>query len=294
MNTLNAIPRTVRFGSGGVILSSRDNTGLDIETIRQRAPSVFAEDKHSSRSERYSYIPTKDVLAGLIREGFMPMEVRQGGSRDDEKRGFTKHMIRLRRSNQLKPVTPTLGVVWPEVVLVNAHDGTSAYQLYAGLFRYVCTNGLIGGQTLDAVKVPHKGKVVDQVIEGAFTVIENSDRMLEAAGEMSSIKLERVEQEAFAEAAIALRYEEPARAPVVANRLLEAHRSADNTSDLWATFNRVQENLLRGGQRFERLDQATGQRTRGTTRPVNGIDGNRDLNRALHTLATRMAELKAA
>ncbi|MBV8275090.1 MAG: DUF932 domain-containing protein, partial [Verrucomicrobia bacterium] len=33
--------------------------------------------------------------------------------------------------------------VRPEVVLVNSHDKSSAYQLHCGLFRLVCTNGMV-------------------------------------------------------------------------------------------------------------------------------------------------------
>src|SRR3712207_1922383 len=90
--------RITRFGSGGAIL--RAQSPLSDEAIMSAAPSVFALEKHSSRSERYTYIPTIEVLNGLRNEGFFPYEVRQGGSRDDEKRGFTKHLLRFRKEGE--------------------------------------------------------------------------------------------------------------------------------------------------------------------------------------------------
>lgn len=57
--------RPVNFGQGGVVLRARANETLSLDDIRARVPSVFAEDKHSSRSEKYSYIPTSDLLLSM-------------------------------------------------------------------------------------------------------------------------------------------------------------------------------------------------------------------------------------
>lgn len=43
---------------------------LSDDQIRRVAPSIFADGKHESRSERYTYIPTIEVLRGLRNEGF--------------------------------------------------------------------------------------------------------------------------------------------------------------------------------------------------------------------------------
>ena len=56
--------------------------------------------------------------------------------------------------------------------------------------------------------------------------------------------------------------------------------------DLWSVFNRTQENLTQGG-----LRSANGRRQQ--TRPVQGIDQNIRLNRALWLLADGMRQLKA-
>ena len=76
----------------------RSDTPLAEDQMRSAAPSVFAAGKHDSRSERYTYIPTIDVLRGLRKEGFEAFMVAQGRCRIEGKAEFTKHMIRLRRS----------------------------------------------------------------------------------------------------------------------------------------------------------------------------------------------------
>lgn len=293
--------RTQRFGSGAVILRNRDGSPLGLEQIAHAAPSVMAEHAHESRSERYAYIPTRNVLAGLMREGFQPFEVRQGGSRDEAKRGFTKHMLRLRHaSHGLTEVAPGDPVA-PEIIILNSHDGTSSYQLTAGAFRFVCTNGLIAGDTFEHVKVAHRGDVVGQVIDAAFKVVEDFPRLVDGARDMTGVRLDRGEQLAFARAALQLRWEtqeeesERPTAPVQAESLLQPRRAADAVGgDLWRTFNVVQEGLIRGGQAYVQRDEQGRRVARRKVREVQGIDQNRQLNRALWTLGEEMRRLKAA
>lgn len=285
--------KITKFGRGATIATARTDEGFALAEIRNIAPAIFAEGKHSSRSERYTYIPTGEVISGLLDNGFRAVELRQGGSRDDEKRGFTKHMIRLRHSDAKSALVGT-SQVSPEVVIVNSHDGTSSYQLFEGAFRFICTNGLIFGELSKSIKVPHKGNVIDRVIEGSFSVIETAKETVEQARELNAIQLTRDEQQVFARAALAYRFEDAATAPVQPEQVIRARRQADIDPTLWNVFNRAQENLIRGGLSGRTINAETQQVRHVTTRPVNGIDGNRDLNRALHTLATEFAKLKTA
>src|SRR6476659_3661637 len=79
----------------------RSDTPLQEEQMRSAAPSIFATGKHQSRSERYAYIPTIDVLRGLRREGFEPFMVAQSKSRIEGRSEYTKHMIRMRHAAQV-------------------------------------------------------------------------------------------------------------------------------------------------------------------------------------------------
>ena len=105
---------------------------LTNEQLYRFAPSIFAQEKHGSRSDKYTYIPTIEVVNGLRKEGFQPFWAVQSRSRDENKRNFTKHMIRLRHENQIADREVC------EIVLINSHDGTSSYQMMCGIFRLVC------------------------------------------------------------------------------------------------------------------------------------------------------------
>src|SRR6266568_364950 len=122
--------------------------GLTNDDILRATPSVFAQAAHESRSARYTYIPTSQVLEGLRDAGFVPTTAMQSKSRVEGKQDYTKHLLRLRKVDDLGYDKPEVH----EVVLVNSQDGTSAYNLYGGIFRLVCTNGLIRGDIDSTMK----------------------------------------------------------------------------------------------------------------------------------------------
>jgi Domain of unknown function (DUF932) len=263
--------------------SLRSTEPLTDEQLRRVAPSIFADAKHASRSERYTYIPTSTVLTGLRKEGFEPFMVAQTRVRDDSKREHTKHMLRLRHASQINDAEAN------EVILLNSHDGTSSYQMMAGLLRFVCMNGLVCGDTVADIRVPHKGPIVDEVIDGAFEIVAGFDRVRERRDAMRALTLEPAEADILARAAIALKYEPDATkpAPVTEAQVLAPRRAADTGSDLWSRFNCLQENLTRGG-----LPTRTTNGRRLHTRAVQGIDQSVKVNRALWMLAEEMQRLK--
>jgi len=265
--------------------SLRSETALTDDQIFRVAPSIFAQEPHGSRSERYAYIPTIDVLNGLRKEGFEPFAVVQSKCRLEGKSEFTKHMIRMRHANNI--LAPQAN----EIILLNSHDGTSSYQMLAGCFRFVCQNGMIAGDILEDIRIGHRGDVMGNVIEGAYTVLQGFDLVDESREIMQQTRLSHEEQAIFARSALMLRYDtdDAGKAPIQADQLLRPHRREDTGTDLWSTFNVVQENALKGGLRGR-----TANNHRTTTRAVTGITQDMKLNQALWALAEGMRQLKAA
>jgi hypothetical protein len=285
--------RYSRFGRGAVKLQAKPGTALSFQEMAHAAPAIFADSPHSSRSERFVHIPTKELLGAMADNGFLPVSVTVGGSKDAEKRNFTKHMLRFRQADSLTKELDKLGAVVPEIVLLNAHDGTSSYQLHAGLFRLVCLNGLIvAAGNFATVKVGHRGNALDKVIEGSYSVLENAKETMPRAEAMAAIELSHGEQVAFANAALPLRFDmSDTSKQFDATRLLRARRMADSKSDLWTTFNKVQESLIRGGFDY-RAENANGRMEYRTARAVNNVSDDIRLNKSLWQLAESMASLK--
>ena len=261
---------------------------LSIDDLRRRAPSAFATNQHESRSDRYAFIPTTRVIEALRDNGFHPIQAAQSRSRMG-RYNHTKHMIKFARTDGAQALQ--VGDSVPHVALVNSHDGSSAYSLIAGLFRLVCLNGLmVADSCVQSVKVPHSGDVVNRVIEGSYSVIDGASRAAEVSRDWQTIAMTDADRHAFNHAAALLRWEDEngaLAAPIDVRNMDAPRRMDDRKNDLWTTFNRVQENMLRGGQRGR---NANGRRF--TVRPVAAIDGNVKLNRGLWSLAEYFAAQK--
>jgi Domain of unknown function (DUF932) len=100
----------------------RGDQPLSEDQMRAAALSIFAEGKHASRSERYTNIPTIDVLRGLRKEGFEPFMLAQGASCIEGSSAYTNHLIRTRHAGQVQ-TRPEAN----EIILINSLDGASLY-----------------------------------------------------------------------------------------------------------------------------------------------------------------------
>ena len=207
---------------------------LSKEQLHRSVPSIFTIGQSSRTSERYQQISTANIIEKLIQEGFFPTWATQTISRNKELKAFAKHMVRFRRAD----AKVTSAGIYPELVLVNSHDGLSSYRLMAGLYRCVCSNGLIIGHSYSEVRVRHQGDILGNVIEGTYEVVNTANNMLDVVEDMTSMNLREGEKIAFAEAAHSLRFDEFSALTVKPQSLLLARRNFDSKSDdLFTVFN---------------------------------------------------------
>ena len=157
-----------------------------------------------------------------------------------------------------------------------------------GIFRFVCTNGLVCGNNFGEIRVPHKGDIVGQVIEGAYEVLGVFDKVTENMETMKEIHLNSDEQHLFCRAALMARYEDENKTPVTPEQIITPRRWEDKQNDLWTTWQRVQENMIKGGLSGR---SASGKNTR--TRAITGIDGDIRINKALWMIAEQFREWKS-
>jgi len=279
---------------------------LSMEEIRRVAPSVFALEPHESRSDRYGFIPTVQVLDALLAEGFQPFKASQTRTRDEGRRDYTKHMLRFRHPN-LSMIQAGSNLVAPEIIIVNSHDGLSRYKMMAGLFSFVCENGLVVGDNLvPPVSVMHSKNVVQEVLEGAFSIIQDVPLLANSVQEMRNIDLTEEERLVMADASRMVKFvKHPAEGleewkqqldeiPVKPGQVLQVRRRADyeQQNTLWGTYNIIQENLVKGGLHYNKLNEETHRVRRQSTRQVNSITEDVRLNKALWTLAEEMKKIK--
>lgn len=283
------------------MIRARAGESLTLEEMRASLPSIFQSMPHESRSERYVYISTADMVERLMRGGFYPVEARASVSRDPARQPYVKHMLRFRGKGDLdRPdnsmLKANLGVAY-EIIMRNAHDGSGSYQMLAGLIRFACENGLVVSDgTVAMLKVLHTGnrqRLADAVLASANTVLEQGPQVGEKIRRWQEIELAPQERSAFAKAAHRLRFGKESKTAISPEQLALPRRITDAGHSLWNVFNVVQENAVRGGLWAEGKD-AHGRRHKYLAKTIRGIDQDLTVNRGLWALAERSAALKEA
>ncbi len=265
---------------------------IDNHQLRALAPSVFAGNAHAKVSDRYSFIPTIDVVNGLRGEGWAPVFAEQQRIRHSDRQGFQKHLIRFARVDDLARTQAER----PELVLINSHDRSSAYNLHAGVFRFVCSNGMILADSVFArISITHLNFEPAKVIEASFEVVREMPAIADLLEGYKARQLTTVERQAFGEAALILKYDSLEKAPVGAEKILAHRRSEDARPTLWNVLNVVQENMMDGGQRdYRRRRPSNPRRFFGQTRPVKGTGRERAAQQGPLAPGRELARQRAA
>ncbi len=174
-----------------------------------------------------------------------------------------------------------------ELVLLNSHDKGCAYQVRAGIYRRICSNGLVLSEgSFEAIRFRHAGPLTEEVVQASFRLLDFVPRVGELVNRFRSRSLEVRESLDLARHALLLRYDSVESASVEPDTLLKARRPEDEGTDLWRIMNRLGENLERGGVSDFHHDK------RGTLRSVRalrGIDSKVSLNKGLWGLAEQLA-----
>jgi len=270
------------------LLTSIGYKVASIEEISKFSPAAFAPNESPRVSDRYSFVPTVELLDAFDKLGWTPTYTRQNGSGP-----YARHMVRL--------TNPDLGFmdlksdkVKPQIVLDNSHNGMSPAQLHMGLFRLVCTNGLVVAMPgmFTSVRLRHVGidmKELKQLLEVVANQYTNIGHHI---GDMQQVALNQAQKEEFVIKAIAAR--EPhvfikddgtidmkkATTIIKPQQIFDPLRGEDKRDDLWTVFNVVQERLVKG--EFERQTM-NGRRTK--PRGINNASRHIDFNIKLWQLA---------
>jgi len=279
---------------------------LDLNHVQRVAPAVFTAQPKSTTSNDYLFIPTSKILTGLMDNGFSIVAVKQQGSRKEGQELYAKHVIHLMHDSQQQELKQN--GEYPLLRLQNSHDAKSSFQLSTGIFRLVCSNGIVIPENeLNSARIVHNLNTDQETIEASFKVISNHQNELEMIDNMKRIELTQDEKMLLADSSKRLIFDKDIvalndRAKIDINRkLLQARRRDDKASDLWTVFNVIQENAIRGGIQIARPSDKGNYRVRGTdermnyrrTKAVNSIDSDKKINIELMTLAQEMAKIKA-
>jgi hypothetical protein len=247
---------------------------ITLDALRRTAPAVFANEASPKTKHTYRFIPTNEVVNALLDAGFEISAAAQTKGRAGSDPSYAKHMLRFRLARERIGLDEAL----PECVVVNSHGGDAAYTLLAGLYRPLCTNGLLCRLgDFGIVRVPHRKSVITDVVAGALEIASQFGRISASVSAMVARVLTVDEQIAFARRAFEIRWANAApQPPMDPHKLLQVRRPADDHPTLWHVFNRCQEAVMAGGLQYQ---TARGRYV--TTRKIRNIREDVRINTSL-------------
>ncbi|WP_415397822.1 DUF932 domain-containing protein [Sulfurimonas sp. CS5] len=257
---------------------------LSNEQLKAQAPALFTEEPHNDVSDKYHFIPTIDVINEIKSNNWYPVSVSEASVRDLDKEGYQQHLVRFRYLDDLLLSHEDNAV---ELLLFNSHDRSKSFSISAGIYRFVCSNGLvIADSVFESYKIKHLGDRENDVATAVANITAIKPKLMEKILKLESIELTQLEKESFARSSIPLRFDKH----LLVNHidLLVPHRDEDTPNDLYTVLNVIQENLLRGN--ISGINKDTGRRF--TSREITSISKDVSVNQGLWDIAERILSIK--
>jgi len=258
-----------------------ENKFLTKDEIKDKAKSVFAAKGAEGTSEKHAHIPTYKIIEDMEVLGWKVTDVKEVKARKNA--GFQKHLV-IFRNPEIFINGDDGDNVFPQILLTNSSDGKNAFTFRAGLFRLVCSNGLvISTQDFADLKIRHFGYKFEDLQKTINSMVEKLPLTVESMNKFKQTQLEEAQIIEFAKKALTVRFgeEEIKRITVNYDEFIKPTRKEDEGNDLWSVFNRVQEKIIDGD--FE-YGYATKTRK---ARRIKNFNQDIILNSNLYELATQ-------
>lgn len=273
--------------------NSLSNSFLSMDEVRALCPYAFKEEPTNPNvSKKYIQANTATVLDDLSKLGWYPVQAKQCRNKKGSKGIRSFHMIALQNPN-IKILKPdgegNLTVdAYPRIILTNSHDSFNSFKFMLGLYRVVCSNGIvIATDEMVNMSIRHINYTFEGLREIVNKAIENVPNIINTMNEMKNTILSEDDKKELAAEAIRVRKEATESTKFDINEetimdILNPTREEDKGDDLWTVFNVCQEKIIKGGY----SDISKNGKSR-KQRPITSIKKDVDFNQKLWAIATR-------
>jgi hypothetical protein len=264
-----------------------NNSALSTERIAQLAPAVFSTTKHERLTDRYVSLHTSDVLPVLADYGYQPVQAAQKRSRSADP-AFAQHMMAFAKVEDINVIDQDMR---PEIILYNSHDGSGSVKLFAGAFRFICSNGIVAGDGFSS-RIYHSKSLL--AFEDMLrSTVETLPALMDKINRLRSINIDHAQAYDMAIAGVATRWkdyvgQEDKGSYAVAQTVkdvLKVTRSEDNFTDAWTVFNRVQEGVIRGNAMVRSITKVHPEGMMRKARSLSSIKEHVRINQELWNIA---------
>jgi len=259
---------------------------LTKDQIRNSSPLVFADaPTNPDVSKKYLFVNTETIIDDLEKLGWLPVQAAQRKSRKEGGTIFSKHMVAF-QNPEIKITSADGDDAYPRILLTNSHDGMQAFKFSVGIFRLVCSNGLVvADEQFSDFKIKHKGYTFGELRNVVRQAVEDLPNRVQVMNDMKNRILTEDEKRKMALDAMLIRagvkelkYDEE-----TITDILDPKREADKGDDLWRVFNVIQEKVTQGD--FHAA--LTGANVR-KVRKIKSFEKDMKVNKELFKLATAL------
>lgn len=255
-------------------------TSISREMAKDLAPAAFATKPASYiNTKRYHFTPTHEIMDMMGDMGYLLTSAKQSSTKIPLRREHGVHIMQWQHPD-LYVKNGSTGEVEarPTVVLVNSSDGSRPINFEMGMFRLVCSNGLIvKDRDLGGFRERHTKFTFPELKSLITQKVDMLPKTIDRINRWSGVEMTAKDRFAFATEALALRLNDSRQPEEYEIRdILNPRRQEDKANDLWCTFNTVQENLIKGG--FQLNERSA--------RPITNPWQDLVLNQQLWDLAT--------
>lgn len=269
-----------------------EQTYMDKIALKEVCPLAFAKEAtNPDVSGKYLFVNTETIIDDLDKLGWKPVQAAQRKSRGGSTI-FSKHMIAFQNPD-LKIKGKDGDDSFPRIIMTNSHDGMQAFKFSVGIFRLVCSNGLVvADEQFNEFKIKHKGYTFDELRSVVNEAVADLPNKVEVLNQMKQRVLTQDEKNKLALDAMLIRAgiepgSEKAKKFSYDDEtiidILDPKRDEDKGDDLWRVFNVVQEKITQGD--FHAA--LTGAKVR-KVRKIKSFEKDLKVNKELFKLATAL------
>lgn len=256
-------------------------TPLTPEQILEAAPQVYTQAPYDKTSKKYTFIPTYQIIEDMKTLGWEVSDAKAMKSTDEVQSKYGKHLVKFYNPNIF--ISDGQGGVeaYPQIVILNNHRGWGRFKFEIGVFRLVCSNGLVvKDRDMGSFVMRHLGYSFEELKKLVGDAVAALPDVVQKINVLSERVMTAKEQAAFAKKALQVRLgEERECTDDEVRQILQSTRKEDDGNTLWKVFNRVQEHLVKGG--FETTTATGGARK---VRKITNILKDLELNQQLWSL----------
>jgi hypothetical protein len=260
---------------------------LSNDDIRRVCPmALHTMPTNPDVSDKYVHANTMTVVEDLAKLGWFPVQAKQCRNKKNSSGIRSFHMIAFQ--NPDVKITKTLDNgekivdTYPRIILTNSHDGFNSFKFMVGLFRLICSNGLVvcNNQMVD-MSIRHINYDFEELRKIVASAIEQVPNIVNTMNDMRNVMLTDEQKTALATEVVKIRkgVEDDENYVVdaeVVEDILTPVRNEDNGNDLWTIFNICQEKMIKGGFGFRSATNKL-RKQRGITSIKKDMDFNQRL-----------------